>query len=280
MFAFRKHKVFFYINIDENNDIHKVPVKITNKLIQKYIIPVENLENKTVDFAENLIYSENVKIKKEKNAKIEKEKGKENAKIEREKVKIEKEKAKIEKEKAKIEKEKEKEKAKIEKEKEKENAKIEKEKEKENAKIEKEKEKEKAKIKKEKEKIEKEKPKEEVVYPPINKTALLPQEQMVSGFLNNLKYGHINKNQEDLKWDPFVCKIEKRIFSSKTKRYSLKVSDGTGELCKVHLASQLFDDIKNNVLQKNDYIKVIHYSATIMDYNKGKIIIFCHVEKL
>jgi len=277
MFAFRKHKVFFYINVDENSeDNTKVPVKVTNKLVQRYVIPLENSANNTVDFTENVIYSENAKFNVKENAKIEKEKLKEKAKIEKEKAKIEKEKAK---EKVKIEKEK----AKIEKNKEKERVKIEKEK----AKIEKERnEKEKAKIEKEKNEKEKTREKEEienVISPTIKKIKKLsPQEQMVSGFLKDLKYGHINKdpNYLNIKWDPFVCKIEKRIFSSKTKRYCLKVSDGNGELCKVHLASQLFDDIKNNVLQKGDYIKVIHYSATIMDYDKAKIIIFCHVEKL
>ena len=115
------------------------------------------------------------------------------------------------------------------------------------------------------------------------------KKELSTGYLKQLKYGHSSHFSETVpkKWDPFVCKIEKRLFSKNISRYLLKVSDGDGEIYKIHLASQLFPyfDSKNAKYDENRFkqanlIRVMHYTATNIDQDKPRFIIFTDIEDL
>ena len=107
-----------------------------------------------------------------------------------------------------------------------------------------------------------------------------PKIEQTPGKLNQLKYGHASQyeNVED-KWEPFICKVIKRLFSKKLGRYILHVDDGDGNVYKVHIASQLFELIKNNTINVGDWIKVNNYSATNMSNDKPRTVIFINIEK-
>lgn len=108
-----------------------------------------------------------------------------------------------------------------------------------------------------------------------------PKLTQTPGKLKQLKFGHTSQyeNVQD-KWEPFICKIYKRLFSKKLGRYILEVGDGDDSIHKVHIASQLFTLIKNNIINIGDWIKVNHYSATNLSYDKPRIIMVVDIDKI
>lgn len=80
------------------------------------------------------------------------------------------------------------------------------------------------------------------------------------------------------KWDPFICRVEARLFHKKSNRYMLKLYDGTA-LYKVHLGSQLFEMVKQKFVDKGDFIKVIDYAATLLNPRK-RIVILHNIKKI
>jgi len=74
-------------------------------------------------------------------------------------------------------------------------------------------------------------------------------------------------------WEPFVCKIEKRIFNKNTKRWYLLVND-LEKSHRVMVASQCFYLFEQDLIKKDDTIYVEHYTSTRLTSNKPKIIIF------
>lgn len=75
------------------------------------------------------------------------------------------------------------------------------------------------------------------------------------------------------KWDPFVCRVEARMFHKKSNRYMLQLFDGTA-LYKVHLGSQLFELIKQKFIDKGDLIQVIDYTSTILNSRKRLVVLY------
>lgn len=113
-----------------------------------------------------------------------------------------------------------------------------------------------------------------------------PQLQNITpqkSFLKDLLWGHTydDPNTPD-RWDPFVCKIEKRLYSKKLKRYLLEVSDCSAETHTVHIGTQLFSLIKDNIIKAGDTIKVNYYSATNMHQESGisRLVLFTNIEKI
>jgi hypothetical protein len=98
-----------------------------------------------------------------------------------------------------------------------------------------------------------------------------------------LLWGHTydNPNTPEI-WDPFICKIEKRLFSKKINRYLLEVSDENADTYKVHVGSQLFPLIKDNSIQAGDLVRVKHYSATNLHQENGypRLVLFTDLEKI
>lgn len=105
--------------------------------------------------------------------------------------------------------------------------------------------------------------------------------ELSAGKLKQLKFGHMTQyeNVEDNRL-PFICKVEKRFYSSKTNKYLFQVSDGDKESYIVNTSSQMVDLIKNNIVKPNDFIKVNYYTATNISNEKPRVVIFVEFEKL
>jgi hypothetical protein len=73
--------------------------------------------------------------------------------------------------------------------------------------------------------------------------------------------------------DPFVCRVEARLFNKKTNRYMLKLFDGMA-MYKVQLGSQLFEVIKEQFIDKGDHIQVIDYASTAVSSRKRIVILY------
>ena len=98
-----------------------------------------------------------------------------------------------------------------------------------------------------------------------------------AGFINKLQ------TQKIPDWPPFVCQIKKRIYSKKVNRYLLKVDDGDGTIHKVHLASQLFWGIKEDIIKVGDWVRIVYYGVTIINPEKSRklrFILFTKIETL
>ena len=107
-----------------------------------------------------------------------------------------------------------------------------------------------------------------------------PKLSQTPGKLKHLKFGHTSQYENiEEKWEPFICKVEKRLFSNRTNKYVLQVTDGDGDSYNVHVASQLFELIQKNLINVGDWIEVNHYSATNMSYDKPRLVIFVNFEK-
>lgn len=77
---------------------------------------------------------------------------------------------------------------------------------------------------------------------------------------------------------PFVCKVEARLFNKKTNRFMLKVFDGVASY-KVQLGSQLFRVIEEQLIDKEDLIQVIDYTNTSVTSRK-RIVFFHSIKKV
>lgn len=116
-----------------------------------------------------------------------------------------------------------------------------------------------------------------------NKIQNTIQVQKGNSFLKDLLWGHTYENPDTPeKWDPFVCKIEKRLYSKKINRYLLEVSDNSNETFTVHIGSQLFPLIKDNTIQVGDVVRVNYYSATNIQQENGhpRLVLFTDLEKI
>ena len=108
-----------------------------------------------------------------------------------------------------------------------------------------------------------------------------PKIKQTPGKLKQLKFGHTSQyeNVED-EWKPFICKIIKRMFSKKLGRYIIQVDDGDGDVYNVHVATQIFNLLKNNSVNIGDWIRVNKYSATNTTQDKARTVIFVNIEKI
>ena len=80
------------------------------------------------------------------------------------------------------------------------------------------------------------------------------------------------------KWDPFVCRVESRLFNKKTNRYMLKLFDGDA-MYKVQIGSQLFELVKQKFVDKDDLIQVIDYVSTKVNARK-RVVILYNIKKI
>jgi hypothetical protein len=78
-------------------------------------------------------------------------------------------------------------------------------------------------------------------------------------------------------WDPFVCRVEARLFNKKTNRFMLKLFDGVA-MYKVQLGSQLFDMVEEKFVDQGDLIQVIDYASTKINARK-RVVIFYNIKK-
>ena len=103
--------------------------------------------------------------------------------------------------------------------------------------------------------------------------------EVTKGFLTKL----FNKKL-DMRWDPFVCKIDKIMLNKKNQRYIFMCSDGDNSF-RVYPATQTFHLISKNEdgdskIKKGDFIYVKYYAATILFPNKPKIVILTDIYKI
>jgi hypothetical protein len=95
--------------------------------------------------------------------------------------------------------------------------------------------------------------------------------KITDGFLTQLA------GKDQIKWDPFVCKVEKKIFNKISKWWFLIVNDGKSSY-RVAVATQCLKVIEN--IQKDNLIYVEYYTATTIHSKKPKIIIFTKITKI
>lgn len=76
--------------------------------------------------------------------------------------------------------------------------------------------------------------------------------------------------------NPFVCQVKERL--KKGDRYMLRLYDGVG-MYKVPVGSQLYELIKEKFIDKEDYIRVVHYASTKMSSTRNLLVVY-HFEKI
>lgn len=108
--------------------------------------------------------------------------------------------------------------------------------------------------------------------PPVT-TIMKKDVQITNGFVSKLA------GRTQIDWEPFICKIEKRIYNKITKRWYLLVND-LEKSHRVMIASQCFYLFEKDIIKKDDIIYVEHYTSTRLASNKPKIIIFTKFYKL
>ena len=85
--------------------------------------------------------------------------------------------------------------------------------------------------------------------------------------------------QNEIEWDPFVCKVEKRLFNETQKRWYLVLNDDQSST-KVIVATQCFHLFEKDIVKENDLIHVCHYAVTKLYDNKPKIMILTNFLKV
>ena len=124
-----------------------------------------------------------------------------------------------------------------------------------------------------------------LISKPIVMKTITKREQMIPDFENDyvLKFKKLPAITQsaigDLytgkssKLNPFVCRVESRLFNKKTNRYMLKLYDGDA-MYKVQLGSQLFEMIKHKFIDQGDLIQVIDYVSTKINSRKRTVILY------
>lgn len=97
--------------------------------------------------------------------------------------------------------------------------------------------------------------------------------EITTGFVTKLA------GRAQIEWNPFICKIEKRIFNKTNKWWYLIVNDGE-KSHRVAIASQCFYLFENDLVKKDDYIYVQYYTATKISGNKSKVLFFTKFYKI
>jgi hypothetical protein len=96
---------------------------------------------------------------------------------------------------------------------------------------------------------------------------------ITSGFLSKLT------GRTQIEWEPFVCKVEKRIFNKINNRWYLIVNDSE-KSHRVVMATQCFKLFEKDIVKKDDLIYVEYYTATKLASNKPKLVMFTKIYKI
>jgi hypothetical protein len=99
------------------------------------------------------------------------------------------------------------------------------------------------------------------------------QLEVTDGFLTKLA------GRQKIAWEPFVCKIEKRLYNKRIKKWFLVLNDNKNSF-RVGIATQCFDLFEKNIIKKSDLLYVNIYTATIMRPKKPKFIILIDFHKI
>jgi hypothetical protein len=109
-----------------------------------------------------------------------------------------------------------------------------------------------------------------VVVVPAN-TIVMKNAKITDGFVTQLA------GKDQINWDPFVCKVEKKVYNKNTKWWYLIVNDNK-KSHRIVVATQCFELLKT--IEKDDLIFVEYYTATTIHSKKPKIIIFTKITKI